>query len=34
MEIRTQKFLEFFDLVAKEIEEIYTALTTKDSSLN
>ena len=33
-DLRTAKFLEFFDQVAKQVEDIYTALTTKDSSLN
>jgi chromosome segregation ATPase len=34
MDLRTNQFLEFFDLVSKQIEDIYSVLTTKDSSLN
>ena len=34
MDIRTAQFLEFFDQVSKQVEEIYSSLTTKDSSLN
>jgi hypothetical protein len=33
-EIRNAKFLEFFDKAASNVENIYQALTTKDSQLS